>query len=322
MSQGDKAKEMKHNKTGADNNGLLIDEAKSTDMEQLVISTNMAAPKRSYLPPDIVEEILDLLPKNSINRFRSVSKSLFSLLAIKFNVPKLLYCPRKGESSPSNYGIKSSDDQSLFTGVGLSDYIGNAKNRGYMAPSELSGPISFNSFVGSSNGLVCFDVTYNYYGRSNTIVWNPFTGICRKLQRRNNCALGFGYDSASDDYKVFATTAPPHGDPQRVKVEIFLLKTGSWKKVENPCGEYLQHDIPPFKRMDLFLNVALHWVRGQSASGIPKIIAFDLDKEKFYHVPSPPNQIYPDNNGYCTDNNGFCTDITGVVGDYLCIPKH
>ncbi|KAJ4836601.1 hypothetical protein Tsubulata_030132, partial [Turnera subulata] len=71
--------------------------------------------------------------------------------------------------------------------------------------------------------------------------------------------------------------------------------------------------------MGLFLNGALHWVRGQSASGIPKIIAFDFDKEKFYHVPSPPNQIYPDNNGYCTDNNGFCTDITGVVGDYLCM---
>ncbi|KAJ4846447.1 hypothetical protein Tsubulata_006848 [Turnera subulata] len=109
-----------------DYNRLLVDEY--TNAEQLVISTNMAAPNRSsYLPPDIVEEILDLLPRKSIDRLRSVSKSLFSLLAIKFNVPKPLYCPCKGVSSPSNYGIKSFVDQSLFTGVGLSDYIGDAK---------------------------------------------------------------------------------------------------------------------------------------------------------------------------------------------------
>ncbi|KAJ4846445.1 hypothetical protein Tsubulata_006841 [Turnera subulata] len=291
-----------------DYNRLLVVEAKPTNTERLVISTNMTAPNRSYLPPDIVEHILDLLPRKSIDRFRSVSKSLFSLLAIKFDVPKLLYRPRKGDPRPSNYGIKSSDDQSLFTGVGLSDYSGNAKNQGYMAAPELSGPVSFDSFIGSCNGLVCLAVTDNYYGKSKTFVWNPFTGICRKLPHRNNYAFGFGYDSASDGYKVFAATAP-HRDPQRVKVEIFSLKTGSWKDVENPGRKYLQH-IPSWGRMGLFLNGALHWVHGQSAWGIPKIIAFELSKEKFYHVPSPPNQSSPGKYG---------DSCMGVVGEYLCM---
>ncbi|KAJ4822465.1 hypothetical protein Tsubulata_022807 [Turnera subulata] len=120
----------KHNKTRAPNNGLLVDQAKSTNTEQLVISTtNVAAPDRSYLPTDIVEEIIDLLPMKSINRFRSVSKSLFTLLATKFNVPKLIYYPFITNFSPSNYGIKSSDNPCRFTGVVLSDYSGHAKNQ-------------------------------------------------------------------------------------------------------------------------------------------------------------------------------------------------
>ncbi|KAJ4823068.1 hypothetical protein Tsubulata_045885 [Turnera subulata] len=91
----DTAMEMKHNKARApDDNRLLVDQAKSTNTEQPVISTNMAASNHSYLLlTDILEEILDSLPFKSIERFRSVSKSLFSLLAIKFNVPRLLHYP-------------------------------------------------------------------------------------------------------------------------------------------------------------------------------------------------------------------------------------
>ncbi|KAJ4846446.1 hypothetical protein Tsubulata_006845 [Turnera subulata] len=246
------AMEMKHNNTRAPDNRLLTDQAKPIDIEQLVISTNMAAPNRSYVPPDIVEEILDLLPSTSINRFRSVSKSLFSLLAIKFNVPKLLYHPYRIPSS-SMYGIKSSDDQGLFIGVALSDYSGDVNNRGYMAP-ELSGQ---------------------------------------------------GGDGP--------------------KVEIFSLKTGSWKKLENPDEyfQYIEH-LQRFKsieetryleerNMGLFLNGALHWGWANSLRSAQKnneIIAFGLDKERFYHVPNPPNQISP--------GSGSCYSV-GVVGEYLTL---
>ncbi|KAJ4844817.1 hypothetical protein Tsubulata_037111 [Turnera subulata] len=127
--------EMKQNKSGAPDNKLL-DQAKPTNTEQLVTSTNMAAaaaPNRSYLVPDIVEEILDLLPIKSIVRFRSVS----SLFAIKFIVPKLLHDPCLPNFS--KFGMKPSDDTGLFTGVVLSDYgVGDAKNQGYMALELLS----------------------------------------------------------------------------------------------------------------------------------------------------------------------------------------
>ncbi|KAJ4836160.1 hypothetical protein Tsubulata_043607 [Turnera subulata] len=330
----DIAMEMKHNKTRAPDNRLHVDQSKPTDMEQLVISANVAAPNRSYLPPDIVEEILDLLPFKSIERFRSVSKSLFSLLAVKFNIPRLLYYPNvkefsllnysfkpfddQGEPphhpdltrfSPLNYGIKSSDDRSLFTAVVLSDYSGDAKNRGYMAP-ELAGPLRFYCFVGSCNGLLCLNVSNHCGAKWETIVWNPFTGICRKLPHKNHYAYGFGYGSASDDYKVFAAT-PPHRDPQCAKVEIFSLKTGAWKTLENRDWEYLQQ-IQWYGGMGLFLNGALHWRTWESSWGEKGeiiAIAFDLGKEKFHNVPGPPNQI----------SRGQGTSSLGVVGEYLCV---
>ncbi|KAJ4828478.1 hypothetical protein Tsubulata_047979 [Turnera subulata] len=220
----------KYNKARAPKNRLLVDQAKSTNTEQPVISTNMAASNHSYLlPTDILEEILDLLPAKSIERFRSVSKSLLSLLAIKFNVPKLLYYPCITNSS--KYGMKSSDDKGLFTGVVLSDYsVGEVKNQGYMAPELFSGVVLSDQrvyfFVGSCNGLVCFDVI-NHCRKLETFVWNPFTCICRRLPHRNIYACGFGFDSASNDYKVFAATDPlldPR--PGDCKVEIFSLKTG------------------------------------------------------------------------------------------------
>ncbi|KAJ4851502.1 hypothetical protein Tsubulata_019400 [Turnera subulata] len=98
------AMEMKHHKTRAPDSRLPVDQAKTNNMERQVIS---AAPNRSYLPPDTVEEILDLLPFNSIERFRSVFKSLLSLPAIKFNVPKLLYYPYITNFPPSNYAMIS-----------------------------------------------------------------------------------------------------------------------------------------------------------------------------------------------------------------------
>ncbi|KAJ4836155.1 hypothetical protein Tsubulata_043601 [Turnera subulata] len=291
------------NRDDSSDDRFPFDQAKTTNMERQVIS---AARNRTYLPPDIVEEILALLPFKSIERFRSVSKSLFTLLA----TPKLLYCPRGSITKfppYSYYGIKRSDDESLFTGVVLSDYRDDAKNRGYMVP-EFSCREGYYNFVGTCNGLVClvfYSTDYSkwetvwYEKKRETFVWNPFTGLCRKLPNRNYYyAYGFGYDSASDDYKVFLAGADG-------EVEIFSLKTGSLKKVKNPDGEYLRDILTLTRAMGLFLNGALHW-----AWGIAIIIAFDLDKEKFYRVPNPPNEISPDHDGYYS---------VGVVGEYLCM---
>ncbi|KAJ4836603.1 hypothetical protein Tsubulata_030134 [Turnera subulata] len=207
----DTAMEMKHHK----NNMLPVDQAKTTNMERLVTSTNIAVPNRCYLPPDTVEEILELLPFKSNERFRSVSKSLFTFLA----TPKLLYCPCEGRTEffQANYGIKSSDDQRHFTAVVLSEYSGDVRNLG-LATMASGETIVWNPFTGicrklplrnhcTSAGTVSVCLQVSHHGKWEIFVWNPLTSVCRKLPHKSSAyANVFGYASASDDYKVFAAT--------------------------------------------------------------------------------------------------------------------
>ncbi|KAJ4826999.1 hypothetical protein Tsubulata_044358 [Turnera subulata] len=189
-------------------------------------------------------------------------------------------------------------------------------------PRELCPARSYSFLIGSCNGLVCFALRWD-----QILVWNTFTSSYRKLpdiSRGRTYIYGFGYDSASDDYKVlFIGTGPDH-DPKPgdgARVHIFSLKTGSWKKVENPDDTYLQF-IQRWRK-GLFLNQLLHWQSGcgllsngalhwqsggDGSLAAEKIFAFDLSKEKFYDVPSPIS-------GYRYQNH----HSMGVVGEYFCM---
>ncbi|KAJ4835375.1 hypothetical protein Tsubulata_021312 [Turnera subulata] len=268
----------------------------------------MAADLR--LPSGIVEKILALLPDKTIHRFRLLSKSCSSLLvSVNFhkfrlkstppeiNVPKLL-CPPDQEND----------------GFVISDYRDGAKTPTKVCyptpPHELSAARSYPSRIGSCNGLVCLV----FKREREIVVWNPFTGTYRKLPDIS-CGdwfytYGFGYDSASDDYKVFIATGPSPFPNRRdgVRIDIFSLKTGSCHQVENPdFTTYLQCIGPGC--MGLFLNGALHWEssRGYGFSGDKKILAFDLSEEKFYEVPKP------------TPVEDYRYQRLGVVGEYLCM---
>ncbi|KAJ4836514.1 hypothetical protein Tsubulata_028495 [Turnera subulata] len=174
-------------------------------------------------------------------------------------------------------------------------------------PHELSPARSYPSRIGSCNGLVCLV----FKREREIVVWNPFTGSYRKLPDISwggwFYTYGFGYDSASDDYKVFIATGPsPLPNPRDgARIDIFSLKTGSWKQVENPDGTYLQYIRPGC--MGLFLNGALHWesTRGYWFFDDKKIFAFDLSEEKFYEVSKP------------TPVEDYRYQRLGVVGEYL-----
>ncbi|KAJ4837805.1 hypothetical protein Tsubulata_048954, partial [Turnera subulata] len=143
--------------------------------------------------------------------------------------------------------------------------------------------------------VVCHASPVNDYG-AEIFVWNPFTGVYRKLPDLSDDmtmrgAYGFGYDSTADDYKVFMVAA---------MVQIFSLKRGSWKRVENSdrCLQYITG-----ADSGLLLKGALHW-RDVHAE---KITAFDLAEEKFYDVPAPPQQ------------ESLAPKGIGIVGEYLCM---
>ncbi|KAJ4843472.1 hypothetical protein Tsubulata_049302 [Turnera subulata] len=298
------------NKRKRDERRVLVDEAKTST----TTSTN------NSLPPEIVEEILSLLPNKSIHRFRSVSKSWSSsLVSVDFHqfrskssppaetihrflrLHSIYYADRTKYSPPLQSFVLSSH---------YPDALGRAETTRGPYPFQR---FEFRRFVGSCNGLVCLE---HKNPKPEIVVWNPFTGLYRKLPDHVSCfydgiygAYGFGYDSASNDYKVFKATCPDYGDG--VRVDIFSLKAGSWKEVENPARE-LRHLIGA-KSVGLFLNGALHWESRNKKGGSGKIIAFDLGKEKFYDVPRPQSSHLQ------LSRYKYKHYDLGVVGEYLCV---
>ncbi|KAJ4841212.1 hypothetical protein Tsubulata_028338 [Turnera subulata] len=274
------------------------------------------------LPSEIVEEILALLPQQSIHRFRSVSKSWSSLLvSVEFhklrsrssppeiNVQKLLHHYRKyyphGANSTSYYGFESLDFRN-----------GQSKNDEVWFPTARE----FVRFAGSCNGLVCVTqfARYHHACIRGIAVWNPFTGVYRKLPKPLYTSgpdhygliprsYGFGHDSVGDDYKVFLAARrsylPITEDPLPI-VQIFSLKTGSWKIVENH-SRYL-HQLLHDRGRGLYLNGALYW---ESWTG-KRIIAFDLVEEKFSDVRAPVVE------------RSYEHVSMGIVGEYLCMCWH
>ncbi|KAJ4828212.1 hypothetical protein Tsubulata_043068 [Turnera subulata] len=272
------------------------------------------------LPSVIVEEILAMLPIKSIHRFRQLSKSWSSLL-VSSEFQKL----RTNNSTPPETNLEKILQCSAVNGGYVIESLGCLGDG--EDPVRLQFPTDkFVWFWGSCNGLVCVTVPDFQSGVVEIVVWNPFTGIYRKLQDidhdRRICACGFGYDSVADDYKVFVITKPvPDGakvkifsflkkkKKKKVNVEIFSLRTGSWKVVEiTSPGSYVE-PIAEKHEVGLFVNGALHWQ--VLIGGERKIIAFDLAKEKFYGVPLPAVE------------KELCDILRfkelGVAGDYLCL---
>ncbi|KAJ4840026.1 hypothetical protein Tsubulata_029507 [Turnera subulata] len=296
------------NKGKRDERRLLVDEA----------TTSTTSTNNFHLPPDILEEILSLLPNKSIHRFRSVSKSWSSLLvSVDFHFFRCKSTPPKKTILGVLSLLPSYSQNNRSHRFVLSSLYPDALEHADTKESYPFQKLLHCRFVGSCNGLVCLEQYYYNHSKPEIVVWNPFTGVYRKLPDHMSMldrryAHGFGYDSASDDYKVFIATSPnDYGDG--VRVHIFSLKArGPWKEVENSARE-LQHIIRE-ERMGLFLNGALHWQSENVKDGTTKITAFDLAREKFYDVPQPPStqdQLSPLNyENYCM----------GVVGEeYLCV---
>ncbi|KAJ4835137.1 hypothetical protein Tsubulata_039681 [Turnera subulata] len=276
--------------------------------------TDMKIRQESCLPSVIVEEILALLPNKPIHRFRIVSKSWLSLLAsVDFHK---LRC----KSAPPAINVpKLLEYKEKFSVFNSLEYGSNGEIAVTKVWYPLDDLVSVNPFVGSCNGLVCLQYELlidnsNIKRKREIVVWNPFTGSYRKLPdipvHGWTYTYGFGYDSASDDYKVFIATGHNHypvpGDGARV--DIFSLKTGSWRKMKKLDDRYLRCIQPEHE--GLFLNGALHWESRGNGSFYDdkKIFAFDLSTEKFYDVPKSNN---PDcRYGY---------QSLGVVGEYLCL---
>ncbi|KAJ4837654.1 hypothetical protein Tsubulata_013864 [Turnera subulata] len=264
------------------------------------------------LPLVIVEEILALLPIESLLRFRVVSREWFFLLgSANFQTIRSKLLPphrtqRFLKSRSSGLSLLSFED----VPEGSKHHDGNASKdkEGHLEPriDELYFPLKradcLVKLIGSCNGLVCLDLEGNY---DHFVLWNPHIRSCRELPKPNHAshcrywvAYGFGYDSASQDYKIlleWTWTVPP-GVRER-RTQIFSLKANSWKDIPNHWELLLSEGF--------FLNGALHWYTYK------QVVGFDLEKEMFYKVAMPPPWV---------DAYEGRSDGLGLLGgQYLCL---
>ncbi|CAL8997878.1 unnamed protein product [Prunus brigantina] len=94
--------------------------------------------------------------------------------------------------------------------------------------------------------------------------------------------FGFGYDSATDDYKVvrimeFRTS---NGFCSS-EVKVYGLKSNSWKRVQN-----LPSNRRYFGSYIHCLNSALHWLTNPDLGNTFIILTLDLVSEKYREFPT------------------------------------
>ncbi|GKB15835.1 putative F-box domain-containing protein [Tanacetum coccineum] len=229
----------------------------------------------SELVFDLVEDILVRLDAVDLIRCKSVCKSWLSLIsASRFAKTHLNYTCNKDHNNNELGHIRiiiPSQDNTLnyATTLDLNEYYSMDR-----------------CIIGSSNGLVCFSVSF---ANGKILVTNPLTGEVKKLQTvpgisiRLSACWGFGYDSFTDDYKVI-TGIKVH--KVGTLFQVLTLKSNIWKVKRLVKLKFI--GVP----IGILLNGALHWFMKVSDTKRQVIISFDLSREEFTEIPQPDDSQY------------------------------
>ncbi|KAM3696594.1 hypothetical protein ACB098_06G052100 [Castanea mollissima] len=268
------------------------------------------------LPPELLPHILIRLPVKSIIKFTSVCKTWKSLIqnpsfisthllhSSNNNNSLLLFrlCPkplakavkqrkRIGDAKEV-YALRWDDNANFHQHTTFDDF-----------PFHGESATGVFRVVGTCNGLICLaDDLYTY--AYNFILWNPCVQKHVRLPQPNfsfmttgpyTAAVGFGFDSKTNDYKVVRFVTPEYGDFKKgespPKVEVYSLATGKWRVVTAHCPKCSVRDtLLACLRLQAFVNGALHLVcykRTQEIRFLYFVLVFDLEDEVFREIPLP-----------------------------------
>ncbi|KAL5717336.1 hypothetical protein ACHQM5_010357 [Ranunculus cassubicifolius] len=254
------------------------------------------------LPLDIITNILSHLPVKSLLRFKSVSKSWYSLI----NDQKFIksHLNRAIEGNNINIMIR----HSYLSTIDYDSSFDIAKDIDYPFKTSIYGV----EILGSCNGLVCISPDEDVY-----CVWNPCTKEYRKIPDtpidfppgqflsfvRTMCH-GFGYDETRGEYKLVRIA---NIDDDGSDVKVYSVGRNSWKKVQ---------DVPYYilykRQLGVFVNGCLHWAATRGYESDSKVIAsFDLVEEVFKEVALPDFE----------DDDEFHMNVD-VLGGSLCLLRN
>ncbi|KAK9911036.1 hypothetical protein M0R45_034962 [Rubus argutus] len=107
-------------------------------------------------------------------------------------------------------------------------------------------------------------------------------GVAKTYYSLHFAVYGFGYDSSTDDYKVMRGCSYRVRDSGQTVVQVFSLKTGSWRTHQGL--NYFD-----LAERGCLLNRVLLWLTyTDSCPTGSNIISFDLGEEKFQEMLSLP----------------------------------
>ncbi|KAK3182670.1 hypothetical protein Dsin_029956 [Dipteronia sinensis] len=262
------------------------------------------------LLPELIIEILSILPVKSLCRFRCVSKLLLALIKdTRFINMHLATTQRKRlvletvefRRELRGRKLKFINAMCLFS-VDL-ETLSENEDKIFSVELDFTKPIPKLEFLwclSSCNGLLCL-----LNGRRDCFLYNPSIQESKQIpdfHMRQLLPFGFGYAESIDDYKFVKV------NHSRKRLDVYSLRNDSWTSIQI---HLLYKDYKSFiakcSRSGVFLNEVIHWV-SKDVKGSFMIAVFDLVQEKFKTLPPP--YIIPNNN---------CMYCLGILSGCLCL---
>ncbi|XP_057419208.1 F-box/kelch-repeat protein At3g23880-like [Lotus japonicus] len=249
------------------------------------------------LPQELVENILVRLPCKSLMRFKCVCKHWFALL--HYDTKFLSRHFIKNQNSAANDVLLKLPSHivndlkleiyKLFslsaTGIGMETPIPPWPSKYFSRCYQI---------CGHSNGIVCLS-SLDYI-----LLYNPLTREFRKLppftiEHSSRVAVGMGYDSFTDDFKVISIRKRQNATDYYARVvEQYTLSTDSWAVMPNTNVELLYLNYNDFAMC--FNRTFYWWARYREDYSIV-IVALNMDDGVFQMVPKPPGVNIIERNG-------------------------
>ncbi|KAF3431844.1 hypothetical protein FNV43_RR26580 [Rhamnella rubrinervis] len=245
------------------------------------------------IPRELVNQILLRLSVNDLLRFKSVCKSWCSLISsasfiadhVEFNKKNHNHILAKFKDKISNdYNISILNHETL-----------QVLDTHHDLPHIQNIEAGDMEIVGSCNGVVCLCYSYSI---SVIILWNPATGDTKIVPRSmgfpitTSCRIGFGFDAGNNDYKVVRIRE--FYDPSCIKIEIYSLKTDSWRLVTSSDQYVNFHFNRSEVSWDANINGMYSWLAVKIREGRHQektMISFNMNNDALISTPLPISGI-------------------------------
>nr|BAG12294.1 S locus F-box protein with the low allelic sequence polymorphism 1-S5 [Prunus avium] len=275
-----------------------------------------------------LRRILPRLPSKSLMRFKCVRKSWYTVINNPTFVEnhlsnsmhnKLSTCVLFSRFIQSD--TNPSDKELAFSFLYLRNDYDDAEHNVSFVVEDIKFPLSWGRFIGLEdvespsilghcNGIVCLSPCSD-----NLVLCNPAIKEIKLLPKSGlpdwwGCAVGFGYDPKSKDYKVsrIATyQAEIDGLIPPPRVEIYSLSTDSWREIKNNS---LETDTTCFfpDYFQMYFQGICYWVgyeqpkqsvEYEDEEQKPMVIFFDTGDEIFHNILFPDSfYMYEEGSAY------------------------